>query len=925
MQAAAEEFQRSLEVEATASLRSALNPRRTVSLDGKWEFRRQGDLAWNSVLVPGSLQAQIPSVRQQSVSGEYRRRIRVPVTWSGDPWLVVGAADYAARITVNDRYVGFHEGGYTPFAFNLAPFVRAGDDALILIQIEDSSSRSSAAGYPYAEIPHGAQSLYGDVSGLWQSVRLEERNATFIKSARASSDIDSSSVAVVVDLAQTPPPGGGYLLAQVSGQGSSAPVAQGRVALSSALRYQIRLPIMRPQLWSPDSPYLYTLNLSLVTDEGVSIDEFADRFGMRKIEARSGKITLNGKPLFLSGALDDGYYPTTDYTVPSEAFLRDEFTKAKRLGLNLLRCHLKAPDPLYLQLADEMGLLVWYDLPNVDTFTPKSRARLVETLKGLSERDANHASLICVRLISDSRGLDLTQPVQRQWLKDVYDLAKKLYSDRLVIDNSAGSRNFHLKTDIASFETSVSFPQTARTWSDWLIEFAARPSWLFSPYGDSVSTGEEPLLVSGVGTWGLPDLTSVRDCFGGELPWWFSSGAGSPGSSGVEERFSKLGLTSEYSDFGRLARATQDVQLLAYKFCVEEIRSHSAISGYVWGRLADIQDQSDGLLDVCRNLKVSARVLPIAQKERSVVVRPDRRSVREGELFNVRAMLSNHGAQIPEGTRVECQLEGFPGSRVTAAVSGGGGETLDQPVFGVTAPQVTTARSVRVQVRWMAAETLLAQSYEDIRAFPAKDPPIPLRIRLESDLPFRDDVLKWLSTLNAVEATSKLDTDLIVCSHSSPDIEASLREGGRVLMFAEKPDALGSLLPDFKLAPVTESASPEHSEFFWFRRNQMTQAIPMRSQMQDWGWAALLPELGIQGLTDSADWSNADSGVFSDWIAHPQAVILRAGNRDHRLIVCTMPLLRSIGSDPLAQATVAGMIRTLSSPTFTVAGERPLF
>lgn len=926
MRAAAEEFQRSLETEARVSLRNALNPRQTLSLDGKWDFRRAGDVAWTQVDVPGCLQAQIPSLRGQSVSGQYRRRVSIPLNWTGSTWIVFGAADYTARVTVNDRYAGFHEGGYTPFAFDLSAFVRPGDDAEIVVEIEDSAPDASTSGYPFAEIPHGAQEIYGDVSGLWQSVRLEERSATFIKSARITPDIDTSSATVAVTLSETPPSREGALLARVYAQGSSAPVAQARTPLSASLTYQLRLPIPQPRLWTPDSPFLYTLNLSIVSEDGVSMDEFADRFGMRKIETRAGRILLNGKALFLSGALDEGYYPDTDYTVPSETFLRDEFAKAKRLGLNLLRCQLKAPDPLYLQLADEMGLLVWYDLPNVDTLTPKSRARLVDTLRGLSERDANHPSLVIIGLLSNSRGIDLSQQVQRQWLKDVYDFAKKLNPDRLIIDNSAGAGNFHLKTDIASFEADAAIPEQAADWSKWLAEFAGRPSWLFSPYGDSVRTNQEPLLVCGFGSWGLPSVSALQECFGGQLPWWFAAGQGPQSPAGVEQRFSDSGLSLEFGDTGRLARATQEAQLLAYKYQVEEIRRRPEICGYVWRRLADVHGESDGLMDVCRNLKASSRALPIIQQERCIILRPDRRSLTEGDTLTVQAFLSDYSSAAAAGpTRLEWQLDGFPASKVTTQLQGPYREPLPPVTITFTAPQLSAARTSRVLVRWMDGDTVLAQNYEDIRLFSARESTIPLRVKLPEDLPERAQALKWLTSLGAVEATSKLDTDLIVCSHSSPDVEESLKEGGRVLMLADGSDALGSLLPGLSLAPRSLPSPGGASSFVWFRRGGAMQGIPSRSQTQDWGLSRLLPRFAIEGLSGAQDWTNVDAGAFTGWISGPEAFILRAGGDKGRLILTTLDILPLIGSDPLAEALLANMIGVISAESFPVSGDQPLF
>ena len=118
---------------------------------------------------------------------------------------------------------------------------------------------------------------------------------------------------------------------------------------------------------------------------------------------------LNGKPIYLRGALDQDFFPDTIYTPPSLDYLRDEMRKAKALGLNLLRCHIKVPDPRYLEAADEIGMLVWYEIPNWDKLTADSERRAMETLHGMVERDANHPSIVIVSIINESWGANLKE------------------------------------------------------------------------------------------------------------------------------------------------------------------------------------------------------------------------------------------------------------------------------------------------------------------------------------------------------------------------------------------------------------------------------------------------------------------------------------------------------------------------------------
>src|SRR5690606_18179942 len=141
--------------------------------------------------------------------------------------------------------------------------------------------------------------------------------------------------------------------------------------ITGQVEYEMAVEVGQPNLWTPETPILYTATITL--NGGAGEDTQTIRFGFREIAVRDGQLLLNGEPIFLLSALDQDMYPETIYTVPSEAFMRDEFHKAKELGLNCLRSHIKPPDPLYLDLADEMGLLVWAEIPSSRTFYVNTR------------------------------------------------------------------------------------------------------------------------------------------------------------------------------------------------------------------------------------------------------------------------------------------------------------------------------------------------------------------------------------------------------------------------------------------------------------------------------------------------------------------------------------------------------------------------
>src|SRR5438067_6180930 len=182
-------------------------------------------------------------------------------------------------------------------------------------------------------------------------------------------------------------------------------------------------------------------------------------------------------------------------------------------------------------------MLIWYEIPSWNDehhWTHQAADRGMHTFREALERDWNHPSLAIQSIINESWGADLKQADQRAWLRSAYQEAKKAVTPlgRLIVDNSACCENFHVKTDLDDFHQYFSIPDHAQKWTSWVADFASRPKWTFSPHGDAESTGQEPLIVSEFGNWGLPKLPA-------DLPWWFTrdfNGREITRPTGVRER-----------------------------------------------------------------------------------------------------------------------------------------------------------------------------------------------------------------------------------------------------------------------------------------------------------------------------------------------------------------------------------------------------
>src|SRR5688572_12959100 len=557
------------------------------SLDGQWNFwsdpnASQSFSALNAqsavrITVPAPWQADA-RFRDYTGAAWYQREIDIPAGWLKQDRVIIlgfGAVDYFADVWLNDIKVGEHEGGYLPFELDITEAAQSGVNTLT-VRVDDPLEI-------FAEIPHGKQSWYGMLSGIWQPVWVESRAENHIRRVKISTEGEQVLVDVSLSIRSE-------LFLDVIAE-VIAPNGEVVAQVESFSKPRFSIPVERPLAWSPEEPNLYRLKVSLsgvrpasdrYSDEDRDVlavaeilDEVTEAFGFRTIEARNGLIILNGNPFYMRAALDQDYYPELIYTPPSQEYIEDQFRKAKEMGLNCLRVHIKVADPRYYAAADKIGLLIWTELPNHILLSDDAKRRARETLLGMVERDWNHPSIGIWTIINESWGIDLTDASQRAWLAETYGWLKALDLTRLIVGNSACWGNSHVATDIADFHIYYAMPDHHHQWREWTEDYARRPGWLFAheykdhaawrefardpwraverPFAAEVNQHEdEPLLVSEFGNWGLPDVTKLYEANNGTAPWWFDSGMewgdGVVYPRDIERRFRKYHLDRVFPD-----------------------------------------------------------------------------------------------------------------------------------------------------------------------------------------------------------------------------------------------------------------------------------------------------------------------------------------------------------------------------------------
>ncbi len=528
--------------------------------------------------------------------GWYRRAIEVPgnEAWQGKRVLLhIGAADFFTDCWCNGVHLGRHEGGYTPFEFDLTEVLNLQDGARrahIILRVEDPMDNS--------EQPVGKQwRWYTTTSGIWQTVYLEPRSPAHIRCFRIFTDIDAGTARFWVQCAHAHP----ECAVQVQILPPEGEPQSATIKLRNGIAEQT-VKLESVKLWDPNSPYLYPTVLQLRRG-GDILDTVRTYFGLRKVDFELAQesgvpacLRLNGVPRYLRGALYQSFFPDGVYTASSVETFKNDIAYAKKFGFNFLRVHIKIDDPLLLYWADKLGILLMADFPNFGEGgdTPLGRHRFEAMMREAIARDFNHPSIFAWCLFNETWGfggqtgfLDelltasmtgrtpangpapppakVKKPAAgaragmiapQQWVQDMWELAKQLDPTRLVEDMSVCHWEhleyyLHCDTDINS-------------WHFYISDYAKAKAHIDKVVG-STFIGSSFNYVPGFLHKGQPLINS------------------------------------EYGGVGALD-GDRDVSW-SFKFLTNELRRHQQISAYIYTELHDVEWEYNGFLNYDRTPK----------------------------------------------------------------------------------------------------------------------------------------------------------------------------------------------------------------------------------------------------------------------------------------------------------------------------------
>jgi beta-galactosidase/beta-glucuronidase len=424
-----------------------------TSLDGAWEFALDPEGRWNvpsqvewnaTILVPFAPETAASGIEDTSFYRAcwYRRTVVVPAVKETERVLLhFGAVDYSAVVWINGHPAGIHEGGYTPFTVDMTTFVRPGERATVVVRAEDDPhDLAKPRGKQDWQLdPHSI--WYPRTTGIWQTVWMERVPATRIERVRWTPNLERYEIGVEAWLDGPRREGlrlhvrlsiGERVLADDTYTVIAGEVHR-RIALSDPGIDDYRNEI----LWSPETPVLIRAELALWGGRGELIDRVRSYTALRSVGTQSGRFTLNGRPYYLRLVLDQGYWPETGLTPPSDEALRRDVELAKAMGFNGVRKHQKLEDPRFLYWADTLGLLVWEEMPSAYRFTRRSVERLTREWTEAIDRDESHPCIVTWVPFNESWGVpDLPAiEAQRNYVQALYHLTRTLDPTRPVVGN----------------------------------------------------------------------------------------------------------------------------------------------------------------------------------------------------------------------------------------------------------------------------------------------------------------------------------------------------------------------------------------------------------------------------------------------------------------------------------------------------------
>lgn len=692
-----------------------------IRVPGCWDAQGKGiPGAITTIANADDTEPHVRTISAYNGDAWYKRAFRIPRSWRGKViWLNIGGVNDRAKVWVNGRAAGSHDGYCTGFRLdvtNLVEYDKPNQCAILV----------SNAPRPEGNL-EGCFDFYTNWGGIYRDVWLESTETSYIEGVRITPDITAGSINVETNVVGRTD---GIRFTVFSQEGKK---------IASADSGKIVIP--NPKLWSPNSPYLYRLRAELIA-AGKTVDSVIERFGMREIAVKGNRIMLNGKPIFLRGYGDDCIYPITVAPPASKEHYLKELRRAKSYGFNFARHHTWIPLPEHLDAADEVGILVQMEMPTgAHPFTDPSPflAQLWrDELQRVMVANANHPSWIIL-----SMGNELGDALNDEAVRKVYfgltALARKLDPTRLVI--------------VTSGSTTPLPPEEP---------FYSRGVYGVTPLSDAaeglsgwIAGHDRPYVWHEMGYYAsYPDVDLRAKYTGGAIPFWLNEAAR------VAEEKGFADMLPTY------VRNSVRLQQVCLKWSMELARKIPDLAGFEWWTFKDNSWPTEGIVDDFTDPKrgVDIEAIRRLNSDTVLLLADEPRTARSGEKLELKVRISNFGEPIKSDLHWEL------GKAVSGSIPG---LTVDKYGLSDLTPLNITLPEVKLPAKYVLhLEFSGAKNEWPVWVFPEArpNPKLP-NVRMSSML--SEDVISFAENGGRVLLISrKARTGLAErsCAEESPDI-----------------------------------------------------------------------------------------------------------------------------------------------------------
>ncbi|MEQ3549601.1 sugar-binding domain-containing protein [Pseudonocardia nematodicida] len=587
-------------------------------LNGEWEFEvdlgdsglerglRTRELA-ERITVPFAPESELSGIGRTDFMEAvwYARTVDVPAGWDGHRVLLhFGAVDHDATVWADDVEVARHRGGFSSFTADITEHVTAGGPVRIVVRARDSRHDAQARG-KQATWYENSHAQYTRTTGIWQTVWLEAVPAQHVVRLQLTPDLAGRTLTVGSRLSGNH--AGHEVVAVLSDAAGTVAEGRARADLDLAPSVALAVPDDRLRPWNPQDPFLYDLVVTLLDGDGAEVDRVQSYAGMRSVAVDGRALLLNGEPVFQRLVLDQGYWPQSLMTAPSDADLVRDIELGLRAGFNGARLHQKVFEERYLYHADRLGYLVWGEFGDwgvrglgVKGHNQQPTASFVTQWLEVLERDRNHPSIVgWCPLNETDQALHDRITVLDDVTRAMFLATKLADPTRPVIDASGYSHRVP-ETDVYDSHSYEQDPEAFREQVAWSADG--------SPYVNLSHAGD----VISVDYAGQPYFLSE---FGGI--WWDPDAAARDGSGDGEDAYTSWGYGTRVRDeegFHRRFEGLTGVLL-----------ADPRMFGYCYTQLTDVMQEQNGIYRFDRGDKLDVERVRKAQLRPAAYEDGDRR------------------------------------------------------------------------------------------------------------------------------------------------------------------------------------------------------------------------------------------------------------------------------------------------------------